>query len=64
MFNDAYIDSLHQGRRGARDQRLESKLKASPDQDFLSFVYGLAKDAPSFQLSWDQALTRPRPTRC
>lgn len=27
------------------------------DNDFQSFVFGLAKDAPTFQLSWDQALT-------
>ncbi|MBT2512541.1 extracellular solute-binding protein [Arthrobacter sp. ISL-30] len=36
---------------------IESKLAASPDKDFLSFVYGMAKDAPSFTLSWDQALS-------
>ncbi|WP_077490973.1 extracellular solute-binding protein [Sinomonas mesophila] len=36
---------------------IEAKLEASPDKDFLTFVYGMAKDAPSFTLSWDQALS-------
>jgi raffinose/stachyose/melibiose transport system substrate-binding protein len=38
-------------------QGIESKLEASPDKDFLTFVYGMAKNAPSFTLSWDQALS-------
>ncbi|APX01831.1 extracellular solute-binding protein [Arthrobacter sp. QXT-31] len=36
---------------------IESKLEASPDKDFLTFAYGLAKDAPTFTMSWDQALS-------
>ncbi|MBT1003357.1 extracellular solute-binding protein [Paenarthrobacter sp. DKR-5] len=36
---------------------IESKLAASPDKDFLTYVYGMAKNAPSFTLSWDQALS-------
>lgn len=36
---------------------IESKLEASPDKDFLTFLYGLAKNAPDFTLSWDQALS-------
>ena len=36
---------------------IEDKLEASEDKDFVTFVYGLAQDAPSFQLSWDQALS-------
>ena len=36
---------------------IESKLNTSPDKDFLNFVYDLAKNAPSFQQSWDQALS-------
>jgi raffinose/stachyose/melibiose transport system substrate-binding protein len=36
---------------------IENKLNTSPDKDFLNFVYGLAKNAPSFQQSWDQALS-------
>lgn len=36
---------------------IEDKLATSPDKDFLNFVYDLAKDAPNFQQSWDQALS-------
>ncbi|MCX4760257.1 extracellular solute-binding protein [Streptomyces sp. NBC_01275] len=38
---------------------LESKLAATPsssDKEWLTFVYDLVQTAPSFQLSWDQAL--------
>ena len=36
---------------------IEDKLAASPDKDFLTYVYGMAKNAPDFTLSWDQALS-------
>jgi len=36
---------------------IENKLNTSPDKEFLNFVYDLAKNAPSFQQSWDQALS-------
>ncbi|MFJ4028070.1 extracellular solute-binding protein [Paenarthrobacter sp. NPDC089989] len=36
---------------------IEDKLASSPDKDFLNFVYELAKNAPTFQQSWDQALS-------
>ncbi len=36
---------------------LEAKFDASDDKDFLSYVYTISKDAPSFQQSWDQALS-------
>lgn len=35
---------------------LEAKLAKAPNAEWLSFVYSAAKNAPSFQLSWDQAL--------
>ncbi|GAA4906124.1 extracellular solute-binding protein [Tessaracoccus lubricantis] len=35
---------------------LEDKIAASDDAEYLTFVYGMVKDAPHFQLSWDQAL--------
>lgn len=38
-------------------QGIESKLEASPDKEFLTHVYGMAKNAPDFTLSWDQALS-------
>ncbi|WP_284976568.1 extracellular solute-binding protein [Arthrobacter sp. efr-133-TYG-104] len=36
---------------------IEDKLSASADKDFLNFVYDMAKNAPNFQQSWDQALS-------
>lgn len=38
-------------------QNIESKLSASKDKDFLLFTYNQVKNAKSFQLSWDQALS-------
>jgi raffinose/stachyose/melibiose transport system substrate-binding protein len=35
----------------------DSKLAASPDADFLKFVYGVASNAKVFAQSWDQALS-------
>jgi raffinose/stachyose/melibiose transport system substrate-binding protein len=36
---------------------IEDKLDKSEDKEFLNFVYGMAKNAPNFQQSWDQALS-------
>jgi raffinose/stachyose/melibiose transport system substrate-binding protein len=35
---------------------LEAQIAKAPHPEWLSFVYDLVKKAPSFQLSWDQAL--------
>jgi len=35
---------------------LEGKVAKAPNSEWLSFVYNIGKNAPSFQLSWDQAL--------
>lgn len=37
---------------------IESKLDKSADPEFAKFSYGLVSDAPTFQLSWDQAIER------
>ncbi|MBO0837333.1 MAG: extracellular solute-binding protein [Actinobacteria bacterium] len=39
---------------------IESKLNASKQAGFLNFIYNMSKNAPHFQLSWDQALP-PQP---
>ena len=57
MFTDADTDALIASGAVPVINGIDSKLEASPDKDFLSFVYGLAKKAPSFTLSWDQALS-------
>jgi raffinose/stachyose/melibiose transport system substrate-binding protein len=57
MFTDADTDALIASGAVPVVNGIDSKLEASPDKDFLTFVYGLAKRAPSFTLSWDQALS-------
>jgi xylobiose transport system substrate-binding protein len=37
---------------------LESKLDKAADPTFARFAYDLVSDAPTFQLSWDQAIER------
>lgn len=36
---------------------LESQLAASPNGEWLTYNYNMAKNAPNFQLSWDQILS-------
>ncbi len=57
MFTDADTQALIDSGAVPVTTGIESKLAASPDKDFLSYVYGMAKNAPSFTLSWDQALS-------
>jgi raffinose/stachyose/melibiose transport system substrate-binding protein len=57
MFTDANTDALISSGAVPVVTGIESKLEASPDKDFLTFVYGMAKNAPNFTLSWDQALS-------
>ena len=57
MFSDSNIQGLIDSGAVPVVKGIESKLAASPDKDFLTYVYGMAKDAPNFTLSWDQALS-------
>jgi raffinose/stachyose/melibiose transport system substrate-binding protein len=57
MSTDANTDALISSGAVPVVTGIESKLEASPDKDFLTFVYGMAKNAPNFTLSWDQALS-------
>lgn len=57
MFTDADTQALVDSGAVPVTTGIESKLAASPDKDFLTYVYGMAKNAPSFTLSWDQALS-------
>jgi raffinose/stachyose/melibiose transport system substrate-binding protein len=38
-------------------QGLDSQLAASPNGEWLTYNYNMAKNAPNFQLSWDQILS-------
>lgn len=56
LFDDSYVDSLIKNGGVPVTKDAEAKLKKSDQADFLSFAYGMVQSAPSFQLSWDQAL--------
>lgn len=58
MMNDAYVDTLLSGGSVPPVAGIEDKLAGTDEPEYLSFVYELASEAPSFQLSWDQALSR------
>ena len=53
----SYVDDLLKGGAVPPVSGIESKIAATDSPDYLTFVYNLAKNAPHFQLSWDQALT-------
>lgn len=57
MFNENYVNGLIKGGSVPVTNDAEAKIKASDQAEFLGFAYGMVKDAPSFQLSWDQALS-------
>ena len=57
LFTDAVTDAFVQSGQVPIVKGAESKLASSPDAAFLQFVFNMAKDAPNFQQSWDQALS-------
>jgi raffinose/stachyose/melibiose transport system substrate-binding protein len=57
IFTDAGTQAIVDSGAVPVIKGVEGKLAASPDKDFLNFVYGMVKNAPSFTLSWDQALS-------
>lgn len=56
VLTDANVDVLLQNGSVPPVVGLESKIAKAPNAEWLTFIYNLAKGAPSFQLSWDQAL--------
>jgi raffinose/stachyose/melibiose transport system substrate-binding protein len=57
VFNDANVDSLIKAGTVPVTTDARPKLASSEQGKFLTFVYDMVQKAPSFQLSWDQALT-------
>ncbi|MDR2295106.1 MAG: extracellular solute-binding protein [Microbacterium sp.] len=57
LFTDAEIDGLIENGAVPVVNGVDDKLAATDDADYLTFVYQLAGNAPSFQQSWDQALS-------
>ncbi|GAA1980254.1 extracellular solute-binding protein [Isoptericola halotolerans] len=56
VLNDDAVDELLAIGTVPPISGLEDKIEQQDDADYLSFVYGMVRDAPHFQLSWDQAL--------
>lgn len=58
VLDDSQVDAYLAAGSVPPVNGLESKLSAtaSDDKKWLTFVYDLVRDAPSFQLSWDQDL--------
>ncbi|WP_193241884.1 ABC transporter substrate-binding protein [Streptomyces phaeolivaceus] len=59
VLNDSQVDAYLAAGSVPPVEGLETKLaavKSSTDKEWLTFVYNLVRTAPSFQLSWDQAL--------
>ncbi|WP_104167301.1 extracellular solute-binding protein [Arthrobacter sp. SX1312] len=57
LFSEEYTQAMIDSGAVPAVNGIEDQLAQSEDKDFVEFVYGLAQDAPSFQLSWDQALS-------
>jgi xylobiose transport system substrate-binding protein len=56
MSDSAYVDALIKTGDVPAVTGLESRLSASPTPEFSRYVYQMVQKAPSFTLSWDQAL--------
>ncbi|WP_343243686.1 extracellular solute-binding protein [Streptomyces sp. SID13726] len=59
VMNDDQVDAYLAAGSVPPVNGLDSKLaavKSADDKKWLTFVYDLVRDSPSFQLSWDQAL--------
>ncbi|MEN3356674.1 MAG: xylobiose transport system substrate-binding protein [Mycobacteriales bacterium] len=56
MAGDAYVNDFIKAGDVPPVADVESRLDASPSPEFAKVVYNMVKDAPSFTLSWDQAI--------
>ena len=57
MMSDPYVDWLIDKGEVPPVTGIEQKLAKSPYASWLEFTYASVRDAPHFQLSWDQALS-------
>ena len=57
MSSDAYVSELIKAGDVPVTTNAADKLSSNPNPDFATFQYQLVQKAPSFTLSWDQALT-------
>ncbi|MDR2379612.1 MAG: extracellular solute-binding protein [Bifidobacteriaceae bacterium] len=56
-YTDEIVDALIAGGAVPPAKDIEDKLAAADDADFLIQAYDLVKNAPNFQMSWDQVLS-------
>jgi raffinose/stachyose/melibiose transport system substrate-binding protein len=56
VTSDGYVKNLLQNGNVPPVKGLTAQLSSQPHADWLLFQYNLVKNAPSYQLSWDQAL--------
>jgi len=56
MYDEEYVDTLIENGGVPVTVGAEQKLADSEQAPFLTFAYDMVKNAPNFQLSWDQAL--------
>ncbi|MDR1189470.1 MAG: extracellular solute-binding protein [Bifidobacteriaceae bacterium] len=56
-YTDETVDALIAGGAVPPASGIEDKLAAADDADFLLQAYDLVKNAPNFQMSWDQVLS-------
>lgn len=56
LYDDAQLEEMIAAGAVPPVQGIEDQLGESENADFLTFSYELAREAPHFQLSWDQAL--------
>lgn len=57
VTSDVYVKNLLQNGNVPPVKGLTRQLSSEPDADWLLFQYNLVKNAPSYALSWDQALS-------
>ena len=57
MYDDSYVESLVVNGGVPVTEGAEAAIDGSDQADFLNFAYDMVQEAPSFQLSWDQALS-------
>lgn len=56
VMNDAWVDGLVDIGLVPPVEGIERKLQSRENAEWLTFVYSLAREAPHYTLSWDQAL--------
>ena len=56
LWNEAFVDRLITANQVPPLAGIEAAIGESEDADFGGLVYELISEAPSFQMSWDQAL--------